>query len=122
MTTTEAVTPQPGFTCTVGNGKTRWEIISLSQSEVALSKVGGDGYTNKWAKVHELMNVRPNDPDKVTLGKVLNARLKLVKATKALDDRARHHAKPEEITKLVRIVNDAAAYYNALYTRHQEGN
>lgn len=122
MNTTAPLTPQVGYTCTVGNGKTRWEIISISQGDVAMSKVGGDGYTNKWAKVDELTNVRPNDPEKVTLGQVLTARANLSTATRNLDDRARHHARPEELAKLLKIATNAVEYFGDLYTRHDEGN
>lgn len=116
-----SVTPHVGFTCTVGKGKTRWEILNISQGDVAMSKVGGDGYTNKWAKVDELTNIRPNDPYVTSLGQVLDARESLAKATKALDDRSRHHAKPEEINQLLKIVTVAAAYYDRTWTRHNEG-
>lgn len=116
-----SVTPQVGYTCTVGKGKTRWEIINISQGDVAMSKVGGDGYVNKWAKVGELTNVRPNDPDLTTLGQVLAARENLAKATKELDDRSRRHGKPEEINRLLKIVTDAAAWYDVTWTRHNQG-
>lgn len=113
--------PQVGNTCTVGKGKTRWEIINISDRDVSLSKVGGDGYTNKWAKAAELTNIRPHDPELTTLGQVLTARENLAKATKALDDRARRHGKPEELNRLLKIVTNAAAHYDDQWTRHNEG-
>lgn len=116
-----SVTLQVGNTCTVGNGKTRWEIINISQGDVAMSKVGGDGYVNKWAKVGELTNVKANDPGLTTLGEVLTARERLAKATKELDDRARRHGKPEEVNRLLQIVTDAASWYDVTWTRHNEG-
>lgn len=114
-------TVQPGSTCNVGKGKTRWEVIATERdgSVLHLSKVGGDGYTNKWAEVHEVTNVQDSTLS-VTLGQVLAAREQASKASTLLADQTRRHAKPAKLSELLKNTIQLTESYIELYEEHLE--
>jgi hypothetical protein len=117
MSSTPAITP--GATCNVGKGKTRWEVIATEANGTILhlSKVGGDGYTNKWARPDEVNNVLDSTLS-VTLGQVLSAREKASKAATLLSDQIRRHAKPEKLTELLATSVQYTETYTSLYRQH----
>lgn len=116
MTTTTL--PDLGQTCTVGSGKTRWEIIRhANDGTLHLSKVGGDGYTNRWAKPEELTNLQPRTLTN-TLGAVLDARAAAADAAQSLCDHVKRHAKPGALVKLKDAVVVTGNRYIRLYAGH----
>jgi len=83
---------EPGMTCRLGKSKTgvQWEIIHFDTSSltVQLSKLGGDGYTNRWAKCEELNDLQPRLLP-VTLAACLAWQRQVKNAAKNLEDKAR---------------------------------
>lgn len=119
--TTNTITPVIGQTCTVGNGKTRWEIIRIeANGTVHLSKAGADGYTNRWAEPQDLRNIQSPDDDFTTLGMVLAARDRLSEASKNLASIAARHGKPEAINRHLADVAEAASWYDVHWTNHND--
>ncbi|AYN57834.1 hypothetical protein HOU49_gp46 [Arthrobacter phage Eileen] len=117
MTTTTPA-PQLGDTCTVGSGKTRWEIVKVEEGGTFhLSKVGGDGYTNRWAKPDEVRNVQARALTN-TLGDVLTARREAADAAKLLSDQITRHAKPALLAKMLDEVIVKARRYTRIYAGH----
>jgi hypothetical protein len=116
MTTTTL--PALGQTCTVGSGKTRWEVIRhANDGTLHLSKVGGDGYTNRWARPEELTNLQPRTLTN-TLGAVLDARTAAAEAAQNLCDHVKRHAKPAKLSELQGAVVVTSNRYIRLYTGH----
>jgi hypothetical protein len=116
--TTEPTAPVQGATCTVGTGKTRWEIIKVQEDgTLHLSKVGGDGYTNRWAKPDEARNVQPQAMIH-TLGRVLEARAQAAAAATKLADQVKRHAKPAVLSKLQADVVVTSNRYIRTYAGH----
>ncbi|MHC6592403.1 hypothetical protein [Arthrobacter sp. C152] len=118
--TTETTTPAPvqGATCTVGTGKTRWEIIRVqADGTLHLSKVGGDGYTNRWATADEARNIEAQAV-KHTLGAVLEARAEAAAAAATLADQIKRHAKPTQLVKLQSDVVVKSNRYIRIYAGH----
>lgn len=115
---TETPTPILGSTCTVGSGKTRWEIVKVEEGGTFhLSKVGGDGYTNRWAKPAEVRNVQDRTL-KHSLGEVLDARRDASDAAKLLSDQITRHAKPALLAKMLDEVIVKARRYTRIYAGH----
>lgn len=120
MTTETTTVPAAvkGATCTVGSGKTRWEIIRLdNDGQLHLSKVGGDGYTNRWTLSHEVRNVEPQ-AIRHTLGAVLEARAEAAWAATKLADQIKRHAKPADLVKLQSDVVVKSNRYIRVYAGH----
>jgi hypothetical protein len=118
--TTETTTPAPvlGATCTVGSGKTRWEIIRVEEDgTLHLSKVGGDGYTNRWSKPDEVRNVQAQTI-KHTLGEVLAARQEAAASAANLADQVKRHAKPLTIAQLLGLLVVRTNRYIRIYKGH----
>lgn len=116
--TTTTTAPVQGATCTVGTGKTRWEIIRTeADGTLHLSKVGGDGYTNRWAKADEARNIEPQ-AIRHTLGAVLEARAEAAAAATTLADQVKRHAKPAALVKLQSDVVVKSNRYIRIYTGH----
>jgi hypothetical protein len=116
----ESTTPTPvlGSTCTVGSGKTRWEIVKVEEGGTFhLSKVGGDGYTNRWAKPDEVRNVQDRTLTN-TLGDVLASRRDASDAAKLLSDQITRHAKPPLLAKMLDEVIVKARRYTRIYAGH----
>lgn len=110
--------PQLGQTCTVCSGKTRWEIIQISQDGVLhLSKVGGDGYTNRWANPADITNVQARALTN-TLGEVLAKRHEAAEAASLLSEQIRRHAKPAAVAKLKADVEVKTNRYIRVYAGH----
>ncbi|MET4094590.1 hypothetical protein [Arthrobacter sp. UYCu712] len=111
-------TPKLGQTCTVGNGKTRWEIIRIeADTTLHLSKVGGDGYTNRWAKPADLNNIKDRALAH-TLGHVLLARQTAADAATALAEQIKRHAKPDSLRVLRDATVVSATRYIRIYAAH----
>lgn len=111
-------TVQLGQTCTVGNGKTRWEIIRIeANGTLHLSKVGADGYTNRWAEPADLRNIQHRTMDN-TLGDVLTKRQEAADAAKLLADQITRHAKPAALVKLQDDVVVKTRRYTRTYAGH----
>jgi hypothetical protein len=118
MTTTTSPAPQLGDTCTVGSGKTRWEIVKVEQDGTFhLSKVGGDGYTNRWAKSDEVRNVQARTMTH-SLGEVLTARQEAAAAAQHLGDQIKRHARPSALVKMLDDVIVKARRYTRIYAGH----
>lgn len=120
MTTTAAehATPKTGQTCIVGSGKTRWEIIRIeADGTLHMSKVGGDGYTNRWAKPADINKIQESTL-KHTLGAVLNAREQAAAAATSLAEQIKRHAKPEALDRLKYEALVAATKYIKIYAGH----
>lgn len=116
MTATTA--PTLGQTCTVGNGKTRWEIIRIeADTTLHLSKVGGDGYTNRWAKPADLRNIEDRALAN-TLGHVLLARQTAADAAQLLAEQIKRHAKPDTLRQLRDTAVVSATRYIRIYAGH----
>lgn len=114
----EATAPKLGQTCTVGNGKTRWEIIRIeADTTLHLSKVGGDGYTNRWAKPADLNNIEDRALAN-TLGRVLTAREAAATAAQALAEQIKRHAKPDALVTLQSAVVVTSNQYIRIYRGH----
>lgn len=111
-------TPTPGQTCIVGSGKTRWEIIRIeADGTLHMSKVGGDGYTNRWAKPADINKVQ-DSVLKHTLGAVLEAREKAATAAISLAEQIKRHAKPDKLDRLKYDALVAATTYIRIYQGH----
>lgn len=109
---------QLGQTCTVGSGRTRWEIIKIGQDGVLhLSKVGGDGYTNRWANPAEITNVQDRTLTH-TLGEVLAKRHEAAEAAALLSEQIRRHAKPSAVAQLKADVEVKTNRYIRIYAGH----
>lgn len=118
MTTTTAPEPKLGATCTVGSGKTRWEIVKVEQDGTFhLSKVGADGYTNRWAKPDDVRNVQDQTLN-YTLGDVLATRRDAADAAKLAADQITRHAKPALLVKLLDEVVVKTRRYTRIYAGH----
>lgn len=118
MTTETTTGAVKGATCTVGTGKTRWEIIRIeADGTLHMSKVGGDGYTNRWAKPDEVRNIQPQTMTH-TLGAVLEARTAASAAATTLADQVKRHAKPATLVKLL----DETVVKTRRYTRTYAGH
>lgn len=116
--TTETASAVKGATCTVGNGKTRWEIIRIeADGTLHLSKVGGDGYTNRWANPEDLRNIEAQSIAH-TLGAVLEARTLAATAATTLADQVKRHAKPGTLVKLQSDVVVTSNRYIRVYAGH----
>jgi hypothetical protein len=110
--------PKLGQTATIGNGKTRWEIIRIeADTTLHLSKVGGDGYTNRWAKPADLNNIQESTLAN-TLGAVLTAREAAATAAQALAEQIKRHAKPGALRKLRDEAIVTANRYIRIYAGH----
>lgn len=110
--------PKLGQTCTVGNGKTRWEIIRIeADGNLHLSKVGGDGYTNRWAAPADINNVQDRALNN-TLGEVLAKRQEAADAAVALAEQIKRHAKPAAVAKLKADVEVKTNRYIRIYAGH----
>jgi len=110
--------PQLGQTCTVGSGKTRWEIIRIeADGNLHLSKVGGDGYTNRWAAPADVTNVEARALTN-TLGEVLAKRQEAADAAATLAEQIKRHAKPSAVAKLKADVEVKTNRYIRIYTGH----
>ena len=111
-------TPQLGQTCTVGSGKTRWEIIRIeADGNLHLSKVGGDGYTNRWAAPADATNVEARTLTN-TLGEVLAKRQEAADAAATLAEQIKRHAKPSAVAKLKADVEVKTNRYIRIYAGH----
>lgn len=110
--------PAVGMTCTYGTGKTVWEIVKIqNDGTLHLSKVGGDGYTNRWARPDEIRNLKSQDIE-VILATVLDQRAEAAQAASVLADSIKRHVKPAKLEKLISAATSAAIQYQHLYERH----
>lgn len=116
---TSTLTPAVGMTCTFGTGKTVWEIVKIENSgkQLHLSKVGGDGYTNRWAAPDEIRNLTPQTV-KVNLATVLEKRAAAAHAAGVLGDQIKRHAKPAKVLELLHTSHRLADEYLNLYAEH----
>lgn len=85
-------TIEVGMTCRLGKSKTAvlWEVVKAESEngDVQLSKLGGDGYVNKWARVEALVDVQPRLLP-VTLASVLEWQKKVRALGASLNDTGR---------------------------------
>lgn len=116
----------PGVTARTGKSKAaaRWEVLFVDGDSVHLSKLGGDGYVNKRAKIADLLDVQEQRTS-VTLATVIGLRDKVRAAGAAINDRARFmDAAPkllqdaEDLKALTVALNAAWSNYRASIAEH----
>lgn len=109
---------EPGMTCRLGKSKTsvQWEVIKYDAKSltVQLSKLGGDGYVNKWAKTEELKDLQPRLLP-VTLASVLEWQATLRTLSASLADAGRFFTNTEKCLALAsKIKANAEAFQKAV--------
>ncbi|MGV2855373.1 hypothetical protein ACNPON_17485 [Glutamicibacter sp. AGC13] len=101
-------TIEPGMTCRLGKAKTavQWEVIDFKPQSltVQLSKLGGDGYVNKWSTVQELIDLQPRLLP-VTLASVLAWQEKVRNLGASLSDTGRFFANSGKCVDLASKIN-----------------
>lgn len=109
---------EPGMTCRLGKSKTsvQWEVIHYNAQslQVQLSKLGGDGYVNKWANAQDLKDLQPRLLP-VTLASVLEWQETLRALSVSLADAGRFFANTEKCLGLASKINaNAEAFHKAV--------
>ena len=123
MTTTNVTR---GMTCRVGKSKAGvlWEVQSLSMSgtHAYLSKMGGDGYTNRSVSLDELSHVEPRVLE-VALFEVQAQREKVRDLAEKLRDRARFFSKgvSDDLPALAAQVHEATSTYQNMARAYLAG-
>lgn len=104
-----------GMTCRLGKSKTavQWEVIDFNVQSltVQLSKLGGDGYVNKWSNPEDLIDLQPRLLP-VTLASVLARQEKVRALGASLNDAGRFFANS---VKCVALASHISAHTEAFH-------
>jgi len=113
-----------GSTARLGKSKTStlWEVIKVDTGTgmVSLSKLGGDGYVNKYAHIDELRNVGPRLLE-VTLADCLALQTSVQNWGRTITDRARFFANSGEVHDSVAKVADTTERWHHAVQDYEAG-
>lgn len=110
-----------GMTARIGKGRTaiQWEVLAIEGDRAHLTKLGGDGYVNKWEAPESLNRIEPQLLE-VTLGEVLAIKADLARWNGALTEALRGLS-PERAQKASTQILDATARYAKAVHAYRHG-
>lgn len=117
-------TIEPGMTCRLGKAKTsvQWEVLKLGMTpgHVNLSKLGGNGYVNKTARIEDLKDLQPRLL-KVTLAHCLDLQDSIRKLGHSINDTARFFDNSDKVRTLTAQLTDTAERFHQAVAAYEAG-
>lgn len=117
-------TIEVGMTCRLGKSKTAvlWEVIKVERKDehVQLSKLGGDGYVNKHAKIADLKDIGERLLG-VTLADCLDLQNRARKLGHSINDTARFFDNSDKVRTLTAQLTDTAERFHQAVAAYEAG-